>query len=776
MGVLDGIRVIDLTTGAAGPMATMVLSDQGAEVVKVEPPGGDPGRGQPSAVAWNRGKKSIVLDLDAAGDRDTMRQLLATADVLVEGFRPGRMAAWGLDHDTLAPSLPGLVYCSLTGYGRNDRASDRPGYDLLVQARTGEQYEQPGWREGPIFLYAPLPSVAASFLLLEGVAAGLYVREVTGRGQWIETSLRQGVLAFTTQLWQDVETKSADWYGIGRSPQAGIYECGDGLWVHSMHYSGGRGKDKSGFFEFLGLVDSPAFVDPKRTDEVEAEMRVAFKRHPRAAVLAAARANDVAMAPVLQSHEAHDDEQVLATGLSVEVDDPVHGVTRQVGPTFHLRGASPAAVQGPQATLDQHRDEILGGLAGHDTRAAVAGPAKRAVHHALDGIKVLDLGNFLAGPFGAMLLGDLGATVYKLESPQGDQMRPITEPFNGCQRGKLDIVADLKTSEGLEICHRLMREVDVIHHNMRPGVAERLGVDEATARAMNPSVIYCHTTMWGPDGPRKSWPGFDQLGQSTSGCEYEIGGEGNAPVWYRFGMCDQTCACQSAVAVLLALWWRERTGQGQMVDTSIISGGMYINSDVWIGPDGPPPRARLDADQAGIGPLYRLYRTSDGWIALAVMNDRHWAALAHAVPAVGADARFAEPAGRSLHADALTTVLTGTFAGATAAEWFGRLDAAGVPVEIADADAPRTWFDDPDMVANGLVADYRHPEYGRFRQFGELLHFSATPGRIAGPPPRLGEHTVQVLDELGYSRAEMEVLRDKGVTTWPDDGGTDTRQ
>jgi crotonobetainyl-CoA:carnitine CoA-transferase CaiB-like acyl-CoA transferase len=769
MGVLDGVRVVDVTTGVAGPMATMVLSDHGAEVIKVEPPGGDPLRSYPGSVVWNRGKKSVVLDLHDPGHRATMRELLATADVLVEGFSPGTMAGWGLDYDSLSADLPGLVYCSVTGYGRDNRAADRPAYDLLVQARTGEQYEQPGWRDGPIFLYAPLPSIATSFLLLEGVAVGLYAREVTGRGQWIETSLQQGVLAYTTQLWQDVERRGPKWWGIPRNPQAGIFECSDGLWVHSMHNSGGRGKDKSGFYDFLG-VDTPDFsdIDPSVTSRIEDSLRVAFRRHPRDAVLAAARANDVAMAPVLQSHEAHDEDQIVATGLSVVVEDPVHGPTRQVGPTFRLHGAPPARVQGPQPAVDQHRAEVLADLTTRLRPANEVRPFKREIRHALEGIRVLDLGNFLAGPFGPMLLGDLGATVYKLESPQGDQMRNITEPFNGCQRGKLDVVADLKTPEGLEIAHRLMRSVDVIHHNMRPGVAERLGVDEATARAMNPSVIYCQTTMWGIDGPRRSWPGFDQLGQSTSGCEYELGGDGNPPVWYRFGMCDQTCACQSAVAVLLALYWRERTGQGQFVDTSIMSGGMYINSDVWIGPEGPHVRPRLDAEQAGTGPLYRLYRTSDGWIALVVLDERQWSALTSVVPSLRDDVRFADAAGRVRHRAELTELLAATFATGTAAEWFGRLDAGGVPVEIADPEAAVRWYDDPELIARGLVADYRHPEYGRFRQFGELLHLSETPGRIGGPPPRLGEHSLQVLAELGYSRKEMEALRAKGVTTWPD--------
>ncbi len=768
MGALDGVRVADLTSGIAGSMATMVLADHGADVIKVEPPGGDPFRAQPGSVVWDRGKQSIVFDLHQLADRGRLIDLLATVDVLVEGFSPGTMAGWGLDYQSLAGELPGLVYCSVTGYGRDNSSSARPGYDLLVQARTGQQYEQPGWRDGPIFLYAPLPSIATSFLLLEAVVSGLYVREVTGRGQWIETSLRQGVLAFTTQLWQDVDERGPRWWGIPRNPQAGIFECSDGLWVHSMHNSGGRGKDKTGFYKFLG-IDPPdqTNITPAYMAETETRLRAAFARHPRHDILTAARANDIAMAPVLQSHETFDDEQVVATGLSVVVDDPVHGPTRQVGPTFRLHGAPPATVRGPRPAVDEHREQVLRRMSRGPRPSIVVRPAKRELRHALEGVRVLDLGNFLAGPFGPMLLGDLGATVYKLESPEGDQMRPITEPFNGCQRGKLDVVADLKTDEGREIAQRLMRSVDVIHHNMRPGVAERLGVDYATAKTLNPSVIYCQTTMWGLDGPRRSWPGFDQLGQSTSGCEHELGGDGNPPVWYRFGMCDQCCACQSAVAVLLALYWRERTGEGQFVDTSILSGGMYINSDVWIGRNGPSPRRRLDANQTGLGPLYRLYSTSDGWLALVVLSDAHWKSLVTVIPALDGDQRFADQLGRQTHAVQLAATLEAAFSSGSAAEWFARLDSAGVPVEIADPDAPTTWFDDPDLIANGLVADYHHPEYGRFRQFGQLVHFSATPGRIAGPPPRLGEHSVSVLTELGYTRAEIDDLRARGVTTWP---------
>jgi crotonobetainyl-CoA:carnitine CoA-transferase CaiB-like acyl-CoA transferase len=762
------LRVIDLTSGVAGPLATMVFSDHGADVIKVEPPAGDPMRGQSAYVAWNRGKRSVVIDLNEPSGQERFLALLGTADVLVESFSPGVMADWGLDYETLRDAFPGLIYCSVTGYGRKNRAEQRPGYDLLVQARSGEQFEQPGWREGPIYLYLPLPSLATSFLTLNGILAALHVRNETGRGQWVETSLYQGVLGFTTQLWQDAEKEGPDFWGIPREVQPSMFECADGLWVHSMHNAGGRGKDKSVLWTILGIEPQDiTSLDPEVRARNETELKAAFARIPRAELLAQFWANDLAIAPVQQTFEIFDDEQAIANGLVATVDDPVHGPTRQVGRTVNLHGAPATDELRPQPAVGQHTDEVLTELASTPSRSTSAGPAKRSLRYPLEGIKVLDLGNFLAGPFGPMLLGDLGATVYKLESTEGDQMRRVTKPFNGCQRGKIDIAVDLKSPEGRAIAQALIAEVDIVHHNMRPGVAERLGVDYETAKRLNPDVIYTHTTMWGLQGPRSGWPGFDQLGQSSCGCEWELGGEGNPPVWYRFGMCDQACACLSAVGMLMALLWRDQTGEGQFVDSSILGGGMYYNSDVWIGADGPPPRARLDGNQTGISPLYRLYATTTEWIALVVAKESEWAALAAALPELADDARFATAEDRRDNGPALAELLEKRFAGDSAQAWFTALDAHGVPVEIADPAAPTSWFDDPELVANGLVADYQHPEYGRFRQFGHLVHFSETPGNIAGPPPRLGENSVDVLKHLGYSDDAIADLGARGVTTWP---------
>ena len=557
--------------------------------------------------------------------------------------------------------FPALVYCSLTGYPRTTDAADRPAIDLLVQARSGQQYEQPGFRDGPIFLHAPLPSIAASYLTVEGILAALYVREITGQGQWVETSLYQGVLAFTTQLWQDVEIKPEPWMEIPRDPQPNIYECADGLWVHSMHMAGGRGKDRSVIWRILGIDPPPERWTCPASCARRRLVRSGHERIKRQDLLDQFWANEIPIAPVRHAHEALHDEQVVNNGMSVEVADPVHGLMKQAGISFRLHGAPAPSVQRPQPAIGQHTDEVLGSLEGAEPQARAIRPAKRPLAHALEGVQVLDLGNFLAGPFGPMLLGDLGATVYKLESPEGDQMRPVTQPFNGCQRGKLDIVADLKTPKAWRSPTGLFGKSTSSTTTCDPespsGSAST--TDRPEAESVGHLLPHDHV------GQRRAPRHLARLrpaGPVLVRAGIELGGEGNPPNWYRFGMCDQGCATQSALAVLMALYWRERTGEGQMVDTSIVNAGVHFNTDAWIGPDGWSVRPRSDQQQTGLGPLYRLYQTADGWVALACLGESHWAALATPCRSLDRDSRFEDAAGRRANGGALSDSLAGFFA------------------------------------------------------------------------------------------------------------------
>lgn len=788
MGVLDNLKVVDLSWGIAGPLTTMMLSDHGAEVIKVEPPGGDPFCTYPGYRVWNRGKKSMILDLKRREDQARLRFLAAGADILVESFRPGVCERLGIDPPRLQRDNPRLIYCSITGYGRHSRHRQRPAFDALVQARSGMQAEQPGVaREGPTFLYLPLPSYGACYLATLGISAALQAREITGLGQWVETSLMQGVLAFTTMLWSRLERPPDGFYDtLSKAAPSGLFECGDGRWLHAMWAlhpvlaaaldeppSGTGGRSAAGL---AGRI-----AQARRDQE-------SFRKKPRDEWLPILWQADLPAQPVLSTEEAFSDAQVRHNGLVVEVVDPEAGPMQQVGLTYTLH-RTPGRVQGPAPTPGEHTEEVLASLASKEsdtlprTRltdtgsgsskpdAGLEASGPRTRRFALEGILVLDFGTRLAGPYAPMLLGDLGARVIKVEHVDGDPMRFADAPFLGCQRGKQGIAVDLKTPDGQAIAHRLAARADVVHHNSRPGVAERLRIDYASLQAVNPRLVYCHTPAYGSSGPRATWPGQDQLFQAMCGIEYEGGAmpAGGPPMWYRFGMCDTGNAFLSAIAVVQALYHRQRTGEGQMVETCLLNAGMFFNSDAFLAGAAVPRRPHLDKNQTGLGPLYRLYRAADGWLCLAAVCEEHWRSLCRALarPDLRTDERFATSRARAQHGGALASILEAWFAARTAVECFAQLDREGVPCEIAKEGYGQQIFDDPDAQASGWVAAYDHPTYGRVEQFGHLLALSATPTRIAGPPPLLGEHTQAILLELGYSDVEIQELRWNGVVTWP---------
>jgi len=394
----------------------------------------------------------------------------------------------------------------------------------------------------------------------------------------------------------------------------------------------------------------------------------------------------------------------------------------------------------------------------------------------LEGLRVIDFGQFLAGPFGPMLLADLGADVIKVEPTRGDGMRGnVVGSFMGCQRGKRDIAIDLKQPEGVEIALQLVATADMVHHNMTLGTADRLGVGYEHCRAVKPDILYCNNYMYGAEGPLAHMGGLDPLAQAACGIEWEQGpvAAGNPPLWYRYGHGDVAAAMPSALALLIALYHREHGGGGQSMWMSLLHGAMLYTADSWLGPDGTPTsRPSLDARQLGIGPLYRLYETADGWLQLAAHRPEHWEALCRAVrrPDLVDDDRFATVSARDEHGDELGKVLEEVFLGDLAVNWRRALDAAGVPSEVSvDTWDGETVLFDGDLVRLGLVTEYEHPLLGRVRQFGNLISFSDTPGRQERAAPMLGQHTREILAELGYDDTAAEDLRARGVVTWPDD-------
>jgi formyl-CoA transferase len=373
----------------------------------------------------------------------------------------------------------------------------------------------------------------------------------------------------------------------------------------------------------------------------------------------------------------------------------------------------------------------------------------------LDGIRVVDLTSYIAGSYAAMMLADLGATVVKVEALEGDSFRELPG-FFGWNRGKRSIAVNLKTPEGGAIVERLAREGDVLMENWRPGVADRLGVGHARLCALNGRLIYCSVTAFGSAGPYADRPGFDPILQALGGL-MTLQGFGGPPKYLRTAPTDYYTAALATQAVLAALFVRERTGRGQRIETSLLRGVMALQSGIALDYPGKPTLIRDN-------PTYRLYQAGDGeWFFLACGNQSFWVKLCTALGMgeFANDPRFASWLLRLQNNEALLPIIEKRFGEKSRAEWLEILAAHDIPA--GPVKTIQEFMDDPAVRHHDMVHEYDHPEVGRLRVMGQPLVFAGTPTRDPGPPPTLGQHTDEVLKELGYDAAAVTGLRARNI-------------
>jgi crotonobetainyl-CoA:carnitine CoA-transferase CaiB-like acyl-CoA transferase len=368
---------------------------------------------------------------------------------------------------------------------------------------------------------------------------------------------------------------------------------------------------------------------------------------------------------------------------------------------------------------------------------------------------VVDLTSYIAGSYAAMMLADLGADVVKVESREGDPFRELPG-FFGWNRGKRSISVNLKAAEGQAIVHRLAERADVAMENMRPGVADRLGVGYAQLNRLNPRLIYCAVTAFGSDGPEKDRPGFDPLLQALGGV-MDLQGFGGPPQYVRIAITDYYAAALAAQGVLAALYLRERTGKGQRVETSLLNAVLALQSGNVVDYPGRPPLFRDN-------PTYRLYRGADGgYFFLACGNQSFWLKLCQALGRqdLTVDPRFGSWTARLDHREALIPVLEEIFASKPSEVWLTLLAAHDIP--CARVQSLREFFGDSTVAHHGMIRRYHHPEVGPLTLMGVPIQFGETPAADAGPPPTLGQHTDEVLGELGYTDAQVSDLRRRNI-------------
>ncbi len=388
----------------------------------------------------------------------------------------------------------------------------------------------------------------------------------------------------------------------------------------------------------------------------------------------------------------------------------------------------------------------------------------------LEGYRIIDLTTMIAGPMATMLLGDQGADVIKVEMPgRGDHVRAygnreggLSANFHNNNRNKRSVTIDLKSDEGRAVFLELGQSADVVVQNFRPGVVDRLGIGEAVVRALKPSLIYVSMSGFGETGPYADKPVYDPIVQAASGLASVQGGSDHRrPRLVRTIVPDKVTALTSSQAITAALLARARTGEGQHIRLSMLDSVLQFlwSSDMggqtFVGRDISPQRAASFIDL--------IYETSDGHMSVAVMTDAQWRGLTRALekPEWLEDERFATPADRDMHIDERLDMTQEVLRTRNSAEWVARLEAEGVP--CAPVATRNDLVDHPQIAASGSLIEFEHPIAGTLRQARHAAQFEATPAAIRRGAPQLGEHTDEVLSDIGYDSADIRALREAGI-------------
>ncbi len=790
---LTGIRVVDFGHYIAGPLTGMLFADQGAEVIKVDRPG-KPDYDTPANGVFNRGKQRVTLDLKNADDLATAVKLIRSADVVIENFRPGVMQRLGLGAEDMTALNPGLVYLSLPGFASTDERAPIRAFEGIISAAIGQYTDLQSRRADLPPVYTPMP-LGSTYGAIHGAIAvtlALYAREESGRGDVIEVSLVGAAMSAMAVIMLDVADKPAR-YGPSAnanrqkqrssagSPFSGTFRAGDGQWLYII--AAGHSRNSRSLVKALevyddliaeGMVDVPVYENLHLTNNIPDSSHLSSEWNLKArekieSVLASEPAQhwvDVLTAagvPCTIQRTAQEwlhKSETEKAALTVVVDDPEYGPMRQLGvQTWLSKTPDECAIPRPSRPFVGDVEPKLNG----DIAASAGKPI-------LEGIRVLDLSNVLAGPASARTLAEYGAEVIKIDPPEPYFGPRISSWFPlEVSPGKRSVILNLKDEAGRAAFMKLVETADVIVHNFRPGVAQSLGIDYDAVKKCKPDIVYLNLTAFnGPrPGPWMNRPGFDPLLQGSTGIQMRYGGEGNRPVLHGWASCiDYITGYSATYGAVLALLKRRRSGVpdgGDFVATSLAQGGQLVQAPFMFaceaGCSGDEPSGQ---DAVGEHALHRMYRARDGWVFLGGLAQE----MGKLRCVAGLENTPDEDAGEFLE---------GEIRKRDVAHWvkvFNDVGLAGHRIdslediremflhEVCD-DLLDAWDDGRSISIVrftdhpvGSAVDLAPPAYVRLKNAPVQLLYAC---------PKQGAHTREVLGELGYDDDCVDDLIAKGV-------------
>ena len=771
MNPLSRFRIVEVGIGPASGIATTILADFGADVIKVVPPGGDPFANMPSYRLWTRGKRIVRADLRAAEDVAQLQRLIAdSADAVLTTLKPEARERIGLTAEALGRD--DLIVGVITGFGEDGPYAAYPGYEPVVAAKSGRMLNFAGVadRDGPNYSALQVGTHATAQSAAAAMLAALIGRELGSAALSFDTSMLRGMMPYEMGIMSMVQLQDS---GALERPQAARdrtksmptfnyhpVRTADGQWLQLGNLLPHL---LDNFFRAAGLKEvlrEPQYEgDPMRWP---AEAREAFRdrllEHMQSRTLADwtdrfVRDGGVVSHPYQTTQDALCDEDCVANGHVVERD----GVT-QLGPLANLT-ESPGKVGARATEVAFHAIEPHAPAAGN-------GKASDSRAKPLAGVTVVESATIIAAPLGASVLADLGARVIKIEPLTGDPFRAMFHGFGAskCNAGKECISLDLKSAEGQKIAQELAAKADIWIHNYRMGVPEKLGIGYDDLSAINPNLVYVSANGYGPNGPGAKRPSTHPIpGAALGGVVWQMGGlpstdeeldnEGLRETARKLLRAnevnpDPNTSMVVATAALVGLAARRSHGRGQKVYVDMFGANAWANWDDFLSYEGKPERAPVDADGYGLGPLQRLYRCREGWVFLMVVTDREWEAFVTETGIVSAR-----------DADGLAETLSALFATDDADAWENRLAPKGIGCVRADGLPPQEFFlRDAHCQAEHLAVPAVHPDWGDYLRNGPMARFRKGDEYLG--TGAAGGATVTLLKELGYSEAATQALID----------------
>ena len=823
---LEGIRVLDLTRDVAGPFASKLLADYGADVLKLEPPGGDPSRqfgpfprDEPHLersglfLHLNTNKRSAIVDPTTADGAATIRRLAAEADIVLEDYAPGEAASWGWDPQALADENPQLAVVSITPFGQTGPYRDYRGSELTLQAiggplhQTGNRDREPLKLAGHYAQYhAGLTAALAALLIRRRVESG-----APGGGDYVDLSIHdcqagcrdRRVIHLTGAAYSGVSPKRAT--GATRRMAAGIRPCLDGY----VNVTGANPRLPK-FLKLIGREDlldhpnigaSPASVPRELFDQVEGSYAEYLARTPKLQVVREAQAAGLLAGAVMTVADLFADDHYRHRGYWEEIDHPETGPLLYPGRPF-LMSASPRAAARRAPLLGEHDADLDVPWGARGTPTAPIGASGELPRLPLEGLRVTDITVVWAGPHVTQLLAEWGAEVIRVEpidriqpntrgaetiiskaqaealaaqglQPPYPDMEHGADPwnrasaFNSHARNKKSMACNVMSAEGREAFLRLIAKSDIFVENNVPETIDkaRIGWDEL--RAVNPRLIMLRMPAFSLDGDYRNYRAFGLHVEAMVGHTHLRGYEDVGPEFIGETLAsDGISGVQGAVAIAMALRHRERTGEGQLIELPLTEGFIPTFGefifDYTMNGRDTPPQANRHRWHAP----HNVYpvRGDDQWIAIDVGTDDEFAALATVLgnPALASDARFATASARRDHRVELDAVLAAITPAWDKVELFHALQRAGV-VATPVEDALDA-LEDPQLQARGFFQEITMPGVGTHRYPGFTINMARTPNSVRTPPPTLGQHNEEIyLDLLGCSRDELAALEAKGI-------------